>query len=193
MARVLIGLPFAALVTALLFILMYGLIKPGETVDLGRELPRIELPFVKTDTEPKRQAPGRPDVVLPDLPPVPPIDFAGGPPTGPILPSGPKPGPVGPSGPIVTSSPMLVPISRQAPPFPSSCQSRGTEGYAVVEYDVTVRGQVRNARVVDSSHPCFERAALSAVARWQYRPALGAEGDYLARGERTRLAFVLTE
>ena len=47
------------------------------------------------------------------------------------------------------------------------------EGVVRVAYDVTVDGTVENARVVESNPPgVFDAAALDAVRKWRFHPAV---------------------
>ena len=188
MLRLLIGLPVAAIVTAGLFYFMAGLIEPGEFEE-GVRRPAPELPVMPPERGPEpapkpdpratidppppirmiRSTPGEPGPIA-DLPPTEP--FKGGP--GPaVLPTG------------------VIAIATIPPSYPPSCQSRATEGYAVVRYDVTFQGQVVNAAVTDRSHRCFEEAALSAIRSWRYQPAATKESGYLARGLTKRFTFTL--
>ena len=85
-----------------------------------------------------------------------------------------------------------MPIATIPPSYPARCQSRATEGFAVVRYDVTYQGQVVNARVTESSHRCFEEAALSAIRSWRYQPAATKQSGYLGRGLTKRFTFPLS-
>ena len=191
MLRLLIGLPVAAAITAGLFYLMGHLIAPGDVpIDDGTPPLDLDLPQMRSEPEPQA-ARGRPETKLTPPPPVRPLPQSLGepgpitapPPAQPTLPTGPGPS-VGPSG--------AIPIATMPPSYPPSCQSRATEGYAVVRYDVTFQGQVVNARVTDSSHRCFEQAALKAISAWRYQPTATRENGYLARGLTKRFTFTLS-
>ncbi len=63
----------------------------------------------------------------------------------------------------------LEPLLRWDPAYPAEAQIRGTEGFVVVEFDVTPDGGVDNAAVVESEPGAlFDQAALAAVSRWRY-------------------------
>ncbi len=63
----------------------------------------------------------------------------------------------------------LEPILRWDAEYPAEAQMSGTEGFVVVEFDVTPEGSVDNATVVESAPgDAFDRAALAAVSRWRY-------------------------
>ena len=65
-------------------------------------------------------------------------------------------------------------ITRMVPPkYPLQAARDNQQGWVEVEFTVTADGSVSNARVVDAMpRRVFDRAALDAVARWQFKPAL---------------------
>ena len=189
MLRLILGLPIAAIVTAALFFLMGDLVKPGEFTPGIKKDPPV-LPTMRDEPDPK---PVEPPSRRLELDPPPPITRTTSEPgnPGPIV--GPKPpAPTGPGSEMTFTGPTgAVPIATIPPTYPPSCQSRATEGYAVVRYDVTFQGQVVNAEVTDRSHRCFEQAALSAIRSWRYQPAATKEEGYIARGLTKRFTFTL--
>lgn len=64
-------------------------------------------------------------------------------------------------------------VGGSGPVYPAEAKAKGIEGVVVVRYGVALDGRVVNARV-DSAEPAgvFEKAALTAVRSWRYRPAL---------------------
>jgi protein TonB len=64
-------------------------------------------------------------------------------------------------------------LSGSGPVYPPEAKARGTEGFVVVRYGVSLDGRVINARV-DRAEPegIFEAAALEAVRSWRYQPAV---------------------
>lgn len=57
--------------------------------------------------------------------------------------------------------------------YPEEAYRQKIDGVVHVEYDVTVDGTVENARVVDSNPPgVFDAAALDAVRKWRFHPAV---------------------
>lgn len=190
MARLLLGLPFAALVTGVLFIVMYGFVRPGEVEVLPpKEAPKISIFGEIDETEIERREPEIEKLTKAPPPPV-------------FTPSGliadrtpvpaPRPDPFVPDMTDVRSTPVALPIATVPPQYPARCQASGTEGYAVVRFDVTANGQVVNAEVTERSHSCFERAALQAIRSWRYQPAVGQTG-MIARGLTKRFSFDLNE
>jgi protein TonB len=83
-----------------------------------------------------------------------------------------------------------MPLVRINPDYPPRAQSRGIEGWVLIEFTITAAGTVRDARVVDASPKgYFEDAALKAIARWRYNPKV-QEGVAVERvGVRVRLSF----
>ncbi|MBL8297194.1 MAG: energy transducer TonB [Rhodanobacteraceae bacterium] len=70
------------------------------------------------------------------------------------------------------------------PQYPSAALRRRQEGWVQVEFTVTSSGAVANARVLDADPPrTFDRAALDAVQRWSFNPAMrnGAAVDTTVR------------
>lgn len=46
------------------------------------------------------------------------------------------------------------------PQYPDSLRTNGNDGNVLLSYDVAINGDVSNLRVLESSHPAFERAAV---------------------------------
>lgn len=84
------------------------------------------------------------------------------------------------------------PLVRVPPQYPGQCQrtARALES-VVVEFDVTPEGTVINPRVIDSTNSCFNRAAMRAVERWRYQPRVVDEVAQPRFGVRTALDFSL--
>jgi len=64
-------------------------------------------------------------------------------------------------------------VSGAGPIYPEAARKAGVEGQVVVRYDVSVDGEVVNARI-DSAEPAgvFDAAALTAVRSWKYNPQI---------------------
>lgn len=77
------------------------------------------------------------------------------------------------------------------PRFPKRAISRGIlEGSAVVSFTVTATGRVRDAKVVDSEPPgLFDRAAINAVERSRYEPAMEDGEPIEVKDMRKRISF----
>lgn len=90
----------------------------------------------------------------------------------------------GPSSPNAAGGPVAQPerIRVVAPEFPPEAVKAGvTEAKVVLLAIIDTRGRPRQLRIALSSHPDlgFEAAAITAVKRWRYRPAL-QDGDPVA-------------
>ncbi len=86
------------------------------------------------------------------------------------------------------------PLVRIPPQYPTQCIDRARDIETVmVEFDVTPEGNVVDPRVLDSTNPCFNRAAMRAVQRWRYNPRV-IDGVAQPRvGVRTAIDFALEE
>jgi protein TonB len=84
----------------------------------------------------------------------------------------------------------VVPLVEVDPEYPQRAQARKIEGYVDVEYTVTALGTVADAKVIGSKPPyIFDRAALSAIRRWRYKPKI-KDGVAVSRiGMQIRLHF----
>jgi len=64
-----------------------------------------------------------------------------------------------------------LPIVKVAPIYPRRAQSRGIEGYVIVEFVVTKNGSVRDPRVIQAEpEGVFDRAAMDAALKFKYKP-----------------------
>ena len=191
MIRFILGIPLAILATGALFVVMHGLVAPGDVVLPDKVAQPIIDIFMDDPDPPETKTAERPDTEI-EAPEPPVLVFAGPDRSGgPLVPQVLPPTPVLTPGPARNAG-VLMPIATLAPQFPGRCQARGTEGYAVVRYDVTSDGRVANAQVVERSHRCFEDAALQAIRGWRYQPSFGSEA-YAVRGLTQRFAFELDE
>jgi len=85
----------------------------------------------------------------------------------------------------------VVPLVRINPDYPVAALRRGREGWVQMEFEITELGAVANARVVESSDPLFDEAALAALRRWRYAPKI-IDGLPVTRpGVQTRIVFQL--
>ncbi len=64
-------------------------------------------------------------------------------------------------------------ITRQvAPTYPRTARTNGIPGWVELEFTVTEQGDVRDARVRNSSASIFEGVAISAINRWRFEPVI---------------------
>ena len=87
-----------------------------------------------------------------------------------------------------------LPIVRVVPIYPRRALTRGIEGYVLVEFVVTETGSVRNPLVLVSDPPgFFERAAVSAVLKYKYKPKVEDGRSVAVSGVRTRIVFEMED
>jgi TonB family protein len=83
------------------------------------------------------------------------------------------------------------PLARPAAKYPDALRRAGITGSVTVDFVVDTHGDVVNARVVDASFPDFEAAALEAVRRWKFQPAV-RNHQAVATHMRVPVGFTLT-
>jgi protein TonB len=72
---------------------------------------------------------------------------------------------------LVASDGDYLPIVKIAPVYPARAQSRGIEGYCLVEYTVTTTGTTKDVVVVEAEPPgIFNKASIAAALKFKYRP-----------------------
>ncbi len=68
-------------------------------------------------------------------------------------------------------------VKRRAPIFPMDAAYNGQSGFAFIEFDIDETGAVVNPRIIESwPGEEFDRATLSAMKRWRYKPPVTADG-----------------
>lgn len=65
-----------------------------------------------------------------------------------------------------------VAIAQPAPPYPHLMRREALTATVVVGFIVDASGSVVNVHVVDSTHPGFNDAAVTGVAKWRFRPGM---------------------
>jgi len=85
----------------------------------------------------------------------------------------------------------LVVLYRVTPSYPPGAKARGIQGWVQVEFTVTPAGTVSNARIVDANpKQIFDQAALDAIQRWRFKPAL-KDGQPVEQKATLKLVFRL--
>jgi protein TonB len=75
------------------------------------------------------------------------------------------------TGGLSASDGEYLPIVKVAPIYPRRAQSRGIEGYCIIEYVVTKNGSIRDPQAIDCQPAgIFERASLKASLKFKYKP-----------------------
>lgn len=86
------------------------------------------------------------------------------------------------------------PLVRIPPQYPTQCMTRARELETVtLEFDVTPEGNVVDPEVINTTNPCFNRAAVRAVLRWRYNPRVVDNVAQPRFGVRTAIDFNLEE
>ena len=87
-----------------------------------------------------------------------------------------------------------LPIVKVAPVYPRRAQTRGIEGYVLLEFVVTRTGAVRNPQVIESKPPgIFDRAAVNAALKFKYKPKVVNGEPIDVAGVRNRITFELQD
>jgi protein TonB len=83
-----------------------------------------------------------------------------------------------------------LPIVKVAAVYPRRAQSRGIEGFVIVEFVVTKTGSVTKAKVVQAQPSgVFDRAALDAVAKFKYKPRVVDGVAMEVAGVQNKISF----
>jgi protein TonB len=87
-----------------------------------------------------------------------------------------------------------LPIVKVAPVYPRRAQTRGIEGYVLLEFIVTKTGAVANPVVIESKPPgIFDRSAINAALKFKYKPKV-VDGEPIdVAGVRNRITFELQD
>jgi protein TonB len=85
-----------------------------------------------------------------------------------------------------------LPIVKVAPVYPRRAQTRGIEGYVLLEFIVTKTGAVRNPVVIESQPSgIFDRSATSAALKFKYKPKVVNGEPVDVAGVRNLIRFEL--
>ena len=193
------GIGLGAVVTFVLFLLMQSLIKsdksPFQDVIVGKivDFVRVEEDIAIETKQRKPEPPPPPDEEPPHMPKpeFEASDVAQGIDIGAVnvevdLNVG------GTGG--FTSDGEYLPIVKVAPVYPRRAQTRGIEGFVLLEFVVTKTGAVRDPRIIESQPPgIFDRAALSAALKFKYKPKVVNGEPIDVAGVRNRITFELQD
>ena len=154
--------------------------------DTETQVKNRQLPEPPPETAPPPQMPSlhadalQPQAVLPDIAtstPQVPLSF-GGMFIGPVR--------------QVALDREAMPVSRPPPLYPYNAERKRIEGWVKVSFLVTERGKVAEMVVMEAEPSgVFERAALSAVSKWQFKPRM-VEGNPVAARMEQVVHFRLT-
>ena len=189
----------AAGVTMGLFLVMKVLVT-GQEYEIEEELAAIGIDFVRVErdeeSQTKDRALKRPSKVEPEEPPPPPKL------TQPNRPNIDKASMSADLGAFDLAGLNLnapvdgdtLAIVRVLPRYPSRALSRGIEGWVLMEFAIDELGLAVNPVVIESEPPSiFDRAALSAVKRWKYRPMIEDGRPRMRPGVRQLISFEIAK
>jgi periplasmic protein TonB len=63
-------------------------------------------------------------------------------------------------------------INKVEPPYPELARRAKIQGVVVLEAVITKEGNVEEVKVLRSLHPVMDQAAINAVKKWKYKPAM---------------------
>lgn len=87
-----------------------------------------------------------------------------------------------------------LPVVQVSPRYPIDAAQNGKEGYVVVGFDITADGTVSNVRVLDANPKrVFDKAALSAVQNWKYKPKFDSGKAVPQLNQQVQLDFKLDQ
>lgn len=64
------------------------------------------------------------------------------------------------------------PLDIVAPEYPAAMKLQGETGHVAVAFTIDVKGRVHDVQVRDATNAAFENAAVAAVRKWRFKPAL---------------------
>lgn len=95
---------------------------------------------------------------------------------------------------LTPSDGEYLPIVKVQPIYPRRAQSRGIEGYVIVEFTVTKTGATKDIRVAESSPPgVFDRASMQAAAKFKYKPRIVDGQPIEVPGVQNKISFELED
>jgi protein TonB len=83
-----------------------------------------------------------------------------------------------------------LPIVKVAPVYPRRAQSRGIEGFVIVEFTVTKNGSVQDPKVIHAEpEGIFDRAAIAATLKFKYKPRVVDGQAMEVSGVQNKISF----
>ncbi|WP_087112409.1 energy transducer TonB [Parendozoicomonas haliclonae] len=196
--RILPSLALAVLVTGALLYLMHTLIDTGTPIlddRPSRKLADIYMPERKIENRTKEQRaekPDSPEEPPPDFEPPAQTDFTPTQEAGNLAPPLAFDLDISLGTAISAADGEYLPVVKVNPVYPRRANSRGIEGYCIVEYTVTSNGSTRNPTAVDCAPKgVFESASIKAAARFKYKPRVVDGTPIEVPGVRNRFTFRL--
>lgn len=86
------------------------------------------------------------------------------------------------------------PLVRMPPAFPERCLASADDSATILlEFDITAEGATENARIIESTNTCLEKAARDSVAKWRYKPKTIGGKAVPRKNVQTRIIFELSD
>ncbi|WP_420331904.1 energy transducer TonB [Oceanicaulis alexandrii] len=200
--RLLVGVPIAAVITFLLFMLMQRLILTDEVeLEPARDELAISISEEVEDLSVRQREVTMDDVNEVEPPPPPPQierQVAEAPAEDMNTIAGEIPEFDAPdlgSGDVSfdVSDRDAQPMVRIPPQYPPRAAERGVEGSCLMQFDVTPDGTPTNIVALDCTSSLFERSSIRAVERWRYEPRIENGNAFWRRGVQTSLDYQLAD
>lgn len=193
--RLILGIPGAAVVTALLFMAMAWMIK--QDAQLGEEKAPLNINITQqledTNLSSNKEF-KRPTLDTPPPPPPAVVDASNRPALDGVRAQVPQLNTNLSIGTGFNPDRDAQPLVRIPPQYPERCMSRaGAKETVFVEFDVTPDGTTTNIRVVETTNSCLNSAATRSVERWKYQPKIVENKAEWRRGVQTAITFELAE
>lgn len=196
--RLFTSIALAALVTISLFWIMYTLIRQEAVIDDKKieKIVDITMPKTDIDVNVKENKPDKPEDVEEPPPMIEIPDVANVKVDHSALNVSFKPKAdlqIG-AGNLAVSDGEYLPIVKVAPIYPNRANTRGVEGYCIVEYVVTKSGSIRDPKPVDCQPSgYFETASVKAALKFKYKPRV-IDGEAVeVAGVQNKFTYTLEE
>jgi len=193
--KIIIGAALAFVVTVGLFVIMFTLIKSANHKiddEAATKIADFSMPDVDIDvvTDVKVEKPDEPEEPPPELdtPVITDIQVD----TALNMNFSPKVSVKIGAGGMSASDGEYLPIVKVAPIYPNRANSRGIEGYCIVEYTVTTTGATKDATAVDCQPSgYFERASVKAAGKFKYKPRVSDGVPIEVAGVQNKFTYEL--
>ena len=86
-----------------------------------------------------------------------------------------------------------LPLSIVEPIYPRRAQSRGLEGYCILELTVTPLGTTADVRAIECSSSLFERSSIQAGQKFKYKPRVVDGRPIATPGVRYKLSYEIQD
>ncbi|NWG92916.1 MAG: TonB family protein [Parvularculaceae bacterium] len=193
--RLIIGVPGAIIVTALLFLAMAYMVRQQAELEEEREALNINITQQLQDSDLSRAKEfKRPTLDTPPPPPPAVTDPSNRPALDGVRAAVPELNTNLSIGTGFNPDRDAQPLVRIPPQYPERCMGRAKpKESVVVEFDVTPEGTTTNIRAIDTTNSCLNAAATRSVERWKYQPKIVDNKAEWRRGVQTVITFELAE